>query len=118
MKAAWLAFHVFRRNSRIVEKPGEQHDSPSLSSRMALEAPKAPNLQVSRKTSTMERDSGIPAPSLAASILPHCGQSLAASGNCIWVEMRSSLSQAISRLPEPLRAVGGGMNNLVKGYQI
>lgn len=80
MKAAWLAFQVFRRNSRIVEKPGEQHDSPSLSSRMALEAPKAPNLQVSRKTSTMERDSGIPAPSLAASILPP----LWSEPGCLW----------------------------------
>ena len=74
MKAAWLGFQVFRRNSRIVGKPGEQHDSPSFSSCTALEAPKALNLQVSQKTSTMERDSGIPAPSLAASILPHCGQ--------------------------------------------
>ena len=35
-----------------------------------------------------------------------CGQSPPASGNCVLGEMRSSLPQAISRLPEPPRALG------------
>ena len=80
MKAAWRGFQVFRRNSRNVGKPEEQHDSPSLSSCKASEAPKAPNFQVSWKTSSMERDSGFPAPSLAASILPP----LWSEPGCLW----------------------------------
>lgn len=86
VKAAWLGFQVFRRNSRMVGKPGESHDSPSLSSCVALEAPeapeapKAPNLQVSRKTCAMQQDSGTLAASLAASILPP----LWSEPGCLW----------------------------------
>ena len=83
MKAAWLGFQVFRRKSQMVGKPGESHDSPSLSSCVAPEAPeapKAPNLQVSPKTCTMQQNSGIPAPSLAASILPP----LWSEPGCLW----------------------------------
>lgn len=59
-----------------------------------------------------EPDTGVLAHNQVWDLYPSVVRVRLASANFVWEEMRSSLHWAISRLPEPLTALGGGMNIL------